>query len=153
MARSEAEVVASMVAALARDTGAGVVPKLTGPALAEASDLIDVIVAEGEDHRLAGACLSLMTFSTWRGTRGLYVVDLFVDEKARGQGIGLLLLKEAARRGWRLGARFIKLEVDIDNEDAAHFYGRLGFSKKETDRLFVLEAERLEHFIAAEQHE
>lgn len=140
-----------MVAALARDTGAGIMPRLTGPALAEAGDLIDVVVAETGDHRLAGACLSLMTFSTWRGARGLYVVDLFVDGGTRGQGIGLLLLKEAARRGWRRGARFIKLEVDNENAGAARFYGRQGFSRKEADRLFVLEAEALEQFIAGEQ--
>jgi len=150
MAEGEAGAVAAMVAALARDTGAALVPKLTAEALAQARDLVEVLVAETADQRLAGACLSLMTFSTWRGSRGLYVVDLFVAGEARGHGIGLLLLREAARRGWRRGARFVKLEVDIDNEGAARFYARQAFSRKETDRLFVLEAEALEQFIAEE---
>ena len=46
-------------------------------------DLVDVVVAEDDGH-LLGACLGLMTFSTWRGARGLYVVDLFVLPQARG---------------------------------------------------------------------
>lgn len=150
MADGEAPAVAAMVAALARDTGAGLVPKLTGEALADARDLIDVLVAETAGGELAGTCLSLMTFSTWRGSRGLYIVDLFVDGRARGQGTGLVLLREAARRGWRRGARFVKLEVDIDNEGAARFYGRQAFARKDNDRLFVLEAEALEQFISGE---
>jgi ribosomal protein S18 acetylase RimI-like enzyme len=123
-----------------------VVPKLTGERLAAARDLIDVVVAE-EDGRILGACLGLMTFSTWRGAPGLYVVDLFVQPEARGRNVGQALLRCAARRFAKRGAQFIKLEVDETNSGAERFYARLGFTKKTEDRLHVLEQDKLRKFI------
>lgn len=143
----EAEEVAEMVRGLARDVGSGVVPKITGEGLRQALDLIDAVVAE-EGDKLLGACLGLMTYSTWRGTKGLYVVDLFVSPQARGRYVGEMLLRESARRAAGKGATFIKLEVDETNAGAGRFYTRLGFAKKAEDRLHVLEQDRLAEFIS-----
>jgi len=146
MRASDAESVAEMVRGLARHVGADTVPKLTAGSLNGNRDLIDVIVAE-QGGRIVGACLSLMTFSTWRGAKGLYVVDLFVEPRARGGKIGQRLLKLSAARGVALGARFIKLEVDHTNEGAARFYEKLGFVRKDEDRIFALEPEMLKFFV------
>jgi len=142
----DAAQVAAMVRGLARDTGADIVPKLTPESLIGNSDLIDVTIAEDEKG-LLGACLTLLTYSTWRDAKGLYVVDLFVDARARNGGIGLKLLREAARRGRAKGARFIKLEVDRTNGGAERFYERLGFIRNDKDRLFVLEDEKVTAFL------
>jgi ribosomal protein S18 acetylase RimI-like enzyme len=147
MRPEEADVVAGMVRGLAEHIGTGFVPKLTGEKLSRARDLIDVVVAE-EDGRLIGACLGLMTFSTWRGAPGLYVVDLFVLPEARGRNVGLDLLRCSARRFAKRGAEFIKLEVDETNAGAERFYARLGFTKKTEDRLHVLEQDKLIKFIS-----
>ena len=146
MRAEEADQVAEMVRGLARHIGSDVVPKLTGETLRNAADLIDVVVAE-EGGRLLGACLGLMTFSTWRGAPGLYVVDLFVDPDARGRNVGLALLRASARRFARRGAKFIKLEVDETNTGAQRFYARLGFAKKAEDRLHILEQDGLDQLI------
>ena len=144
MQQSECAAVAAFVGRLAVDLGLDAVPGLDARALEEntfgASALIDVTVAEA-NGALCGACLALMTYSTWRAARGLYVVDLFVDGASRGNRIGERLLRAAAARGAARGARFIKLEVDHTNAAAARFYGRLGFARKDADRLFVLEEE------------
>jgi ribosomal protein S18 acetylase RimI-like enzyme len=147
MRKEEAAAVAAMVQSLARHIGTGVVPKLTGERLGAAHDLVDVVVAEDEG-RLLGACLGLMTFSTWRGAPGLYVVDLFVEPEARGRNVGQALLQASARRFARRGAQFIKLEVDETNTGAERFYARLGFTKKTEDRLHVLEQDKLKQFLA-----
>ena len=143
MRNDDAPHVVAMVHGLARDTGSDVIPKLTPESLVAHSDLIEVTIAE-ESGAILGACLTLLTYSTWRDAKGLYVVDLFIDGKARNRGIGLKLLREAARRGRAKGARFIKLEVYHTNEGAARFYERLGFVKSDKDRLFVLENENLD---------
>jgi GNAT superfamily N-acetyltransferase len=148
MRAGEAAAVAAMVHGLARDTGAGIVPKLTAERLTAAGDLIDTVVAE-ERGRLLGACLGLMTFSTWRGARGLYVVDLFVLPEARGRNIGQQLLRFSASRFAARGAQFIKLEVDEENQGAARFYSRLGFAKKTEDRLHILEHDDFTGFISS----
>ena len=142
MRKEEADQVADMVKHLARDIGAKTVPSLTGEALSGSRDLVDVMVAEDEG-RLVGACLSLMTFSTWRGVPGTYIVDLFVRDEARGRNVGELLLKASAVRAAARGARFIKLEVERTNLGAARFYERLGFAPKDDDRLFILEQDKL----------
>lgn len=142
MADADAPAVVAMVQGLARDTAPDVIPQLTPESLIDNDDLIQVTIAEDESGIL-GACLTLLTFSTWRGLKGLYVVDLFIDGKARNRGIGLKLLREAARRGRAKGARFIKLEVLTTNDGAARFYERLGFGRHDEDRLFILEDEKM----------
>jgi ribosomal protein S18 acetylase RimI-like enzyme len=146
MREEEAGEVVEMVRGLARDTGVALVPKLTAASLRDNRSLVEVLVAEAEG-RLLGACLTLLTFSTWRGARGLYVVDLFVDSAARNRKVGLRLLREAARRGHAKGARFIKLEIDHTNLGAERFYQRLGFRKKEEDRLLILEQNGLDELL------
>ena len=150
MRADEVDAVATMVQGLARDIGASVVPRLTGAVLSANRDLIDVEVAD-DGGRLIGACLTLMTFSTWRGARGAYVVDLFVESAVRGRNIGLLLLRHSAARAALRGATFIKLEVDRSNDGAARFYRRLGFAQKDEDRLFVLEHDKLEAFVKGKE--
>ena len=149
MRDSDAPQVVEMVRGLARDTGAGIVPLLTAENLIASRDLIDVTLAEDETG-LLGACLALLTYSTWRDAKGLYVVDLFVDPRARTGGVGLKLLREAARRGRAKGARFIKLEVDRTNLGAERFYERLGFVRNDKDRLFVLEDGKVTEFLNSE---
>ena len=147
MQDNETQAVADMVHGLARDLRLNVIPALTGRALLESLDLVNVVVAD-EQGKLLGACLSLMTFSTFRGSKGVYVVDLFVDAAARNRSIGEALLRETARRAKVRGAKFIKLEVDVTNTGGARFYERLGFKKKLEDRLFILEQDGLNNFIA-----
>jgi ribosomal protein S18 acetylase RimI-like enzyme len=149
MRAGEAEAVAGMVRGLAEHIGTDFVPALTGERLRAASGLIDVVVAD-EGGRLVGACLGLMTFSTWRGAPGLYVVDLFVLPEARGRNVGLDLLRCSARRFAGRGAQFIKLEVDETNTGAERFYARLGFNKKPEDRLHILEQDKFMHFVGGQ---
>ncbi len=149
MADHEAQGVADMVHGLARDLALGVVPNLTGAKLVEARELVNVVVAS-EQGKLLGACLYLMTYSTFRAAKGMYVVDLFIVATARNRNIGLALLKEASRIASHNGAKFIKLEVDHANEGGARFYERLGFKKKLEDRLFILEQDGLNKFITGE---
>lgn len=151
MRESEADEVALMVHAIAAHVGSDVVPRITGKALVEAARLVDTIVAE-EEGRLLGACLGLMTFSTWRACPGLYVVDLFVSPEARGRNVGRELLRFQARRFAERGARFIKLEVDEANTIAQSFYARLGFAKKAEDRLHILEQDTFKTFVSMGEH-
>ena len=149
MRPEEADAVAGMVHGLAVHIGTDFVPALTGEGLRAAADLIDVVVAD-DGGQLIGACLGLMTFSTWRGAPGLYVVDLFVLPEARGRNVGLDLLRASAQRFARRGARFIKLEVDETNTGAERFYARLGFGKKAEDRLHILEQDRFTEFVGGQ---
>ena len=138
MRDGQEEAVAAMVRQLPKDLGLDVGVKLTGEALRAAKGLVHVTVAE-DSGLLLGACLWLLTFSTWRNLKGMYVVDLYVMNHARGRKVGERLLRGAAREAQKLGAAFVKLEVDVSNGGAQRFYQRMGFTKKIDDQLHILE--------------
>lgn len=80
------------------------------------------------DEETCGAVAFAPCFSTYRGSPGLFVSDLWVSEGMRGQNLGQRLLAAAgrdARQRW--GASFLKLSVYHDNPRAQIFYLRLGF--------------------------
>ena len=66
------------------------------------------------------------SFSTWTGTPCLYLEDLFVQEAARGRGLGSVLVKELARITLERG--YMRLEWScLDwNEPSLKFYKSLG---------------------------
>ena len=77
-------------------------------------------------------------FSTWRGCRGVYLQDLYVDESLRGAAIGRRLLEAVIAKARTHDARYMRLAVHAANKDAMRFYRRLAFVEPE-DRMFVLE--------------
>jgi GNAT superfamily N-acetyltransferase len=56
------------------------------------------------DGRVVGMALWFLNFSTWRGTHGIYLEDLYVQPGHRGSGLGRELLRTLAdlcvQRGW-----------------------------------------------------
>ncbi|HEX6031257.1 MAG TPA: GNAT family N-acetyltransferase, partial [Tepidiformaceae bacterium] len=56
----------------------------------------------------------------------LVVVDLYVDEEARGRGLGRALMAGLAREALRLGARSLTGGVLDSNAKALAFYRSLG---------------------------
>lgn len=143
-AAADFDTIAGMVRRLARDTGADKIPKITGPALARDATgedpLLRLWVAE-EAGEAVGMLVGVLTFSTWRGTRGLYVCDLYVDGRLRGRKVGEALLASAARESAAEGLGFLKLEVAPENDGARRFYERLGFATTAGETLWTLECD------------
>jgi ribosomal protein S18 acetylase RimI-like enzyme len=106
---------------------------------------IAILVAE-DGAGLAGCLIHQDTFSTWRGANGVFVVDFFVREDRRGEGVGRSLIAEAARQGRSRGARFMRLDVERHNEAALRLYERLGF--REVDHSFQMLEEEEMHALA-----
>jgi ribosomal protein S18 acetylase RimI-like enzyme len=76
----------------------------------------------------AGLCLSFPIFSTWMGRPGVYIQDLYVEDRFRGRKIGEKLLRRVARDCRRDGGAYLRLSVDADNDGAKAFYERLGIA-------------------------
>jgi ribosomal protein S18 acetylase RimI-like enzyme len=87
-----------------------------------------------------------MTYSSWRGMKGIYVSDLFVLDHVRGRKIGEKLLRYTALEAQTRGAGFIKMEVDHQNDRAQRFYQRLGFAYKAEDQFYALEPDQFQIF-------
>ncbi|GLZ38446.1 GNAT family N-acetyltransferase [Actinokineospora sp. NBRC 105648] len=78
------------------------------------------------DGQVVGCALWFLNFSTWRGTHGIYLEDLFVSPAARGSGLGKALLLELAEECARRGYQRLEWSVLDWNEPAIGFYRSLG---------------------------
>lgn len=78
------------------------------------------------DNTAAGFALYFYAYSTWEGTRTLYLEDLFVYPQYRGQGAGLALMSHLARVAEQRGCTRFEWSVLNWNEPAISFYQRLG---------------------------
>lgn len=83
------------------------------------------LIAEIGDE-FAGLCLHFPIFSTWMGRPGVYVQDLYVEDRFRGRRIGERLLRRVAKECRSAGGVYLRLSVDTDNDTAKAFYERLG---------------------------
>ncbi len=78
------------------------------------------------DGEVVGMALWFLNFSTWRGTHGIYLEDLYVRPTRRGSGIGQMLLIELARECVARGYERLEWSVLDWNEPALGFYRSLG---------------------------
>jgi GNAT superfamily N-acetyltransferase len=148
----DCDTIARHVRQLARDVRVDILPKVTGDDLRRhgfgEKPLLILWVAERDSTVVASIAANFM-YSTWRGQAGIYVIDLYVEPEARSSRIGEKLLRALGKEAWDQGARFIRLDVDHNNEGAARFYERKGFKIHAADRYFGLEASDFENFLSA----
>jgi ribosomal protein S18 acetylase RimI-like enzyme len=94
-----------------------------------------------------GLVLYFYEFSTWRGCPGVYIQDLYVDGALRGSGLGRRLLAAVAARAARRHATYMRLSVDVGNDEGLGFYGRLGFTAP-NEQTLVLEGDHFSRLAA-----
>jgi ribosomal protein S18 acetylase RimI-like enzyme len=87
-----------------------------------------------------GLVLYFYEFSTWRGCPGVYIQDLYVDDDLRGMGLGRRLLAAVAARAAEQQATYMRLSVDLGNDEGLGFYGRLGFTAPNEQTLVLEDA-------------
>ena len=96
----------------------------------------------------AGFALYFHNFSTFLGRRGLYLEDLFVRPKYRGQGCGQALLTALARHAHDLGCGRFEWSVLDWNTSAQRFYEKLGATVLPDWRIVRLTGEPLARLAA-----
>ena len=76
----------------------------------------------------SGVCQLRYRLSVWTGTDDCWLEDLYVEDAARGAGLGRVLVTESFERAKARGCRRIELDVNEQNADALAFYRSLGFT-------------------------
>ena len=94
-----------------------------------------------------GFALYFEVYSTFRGRRGIFLEDLFVEPRYRGQGFGKALLASVARLAQERGGWLQWLVLDW-NQPAIEFYRRLGATRIEEWNSFRLQGEALTRLAA-----
>jgi GNAT superfamily N-acetyltransferase len=115
--------------------GLAVYEKLADKAIATPADIerdlfganpvIRVLIAEDESGPL-GFALFFRSYSTFLGRPGIYLEDLYVNEKDRGRGIGKALLSAVAQVAISENAGRLEWSVLDWNDPAIGFYKKLG---------------------------
>lgn len=88
-----------------------------------------------DDGVQAGYMILSYTFSAEVGGTVVLIEELFLDDNARGKGIGTKAL-EFVRNQYPNAARF-RLEVTQENEGAIRLYERMGFTMLEYRQMIV----------------
>lgn len=89
---------------------------------------IFAFVAESADpgRRIDGFALWFLNYSTWEGTHGIYLEDLYVRPERRGSGLGKALLTRLAQTAVERGYARVEWVVLKWNEPSIGFYKGLG---------------------------
>ncbi|MET8625058.1 GNAT family N-acetyltransferase [Kitasatospora sp. NPDC004669] len=88
--------------------------------------LFGLIAEDDGTGEPVGFAVWFLNFSTWRGTHGIYLEDLYVRPQARGGGHGKALLLELARIAVERGYARVEWSVLDWNQPSIDFYKSLG---------------------------
>ena len=112
----------------------------------------DSAVADGLvafDGELAiGYAIFYPNFATFRGQRGLYLEDIYVNDAYRGKGVGEAMLREIARLAAGRDYERIDFMVLDWNTPAVNFYKKLGAVRDEDERHFKFTDDAFQKLIA-----
>lgn len=104
---------------------------------------------DGQSREAIGFALFFHTFSTFLGQRGLWLEDLFVYPRFRGQGIGRALIVRLGEIARERGCGRFEWAVLDWNADAIAFYESLGATLMPEWRLARVTGTALVQFGAA----
>ncbi|MEH7225413.1 GNAT family N-acetyltransferase [Bacillus sp. JJ1566] len=88
-----------------------------------------VIFVVKDNQSYVGFTQLYPTFSSISMKRAWILNDLYVDSKARKQGVGELLLQKAKQYAIATGAKSLSLSTAPDNESAQRLYERNGYKR------------------------
>jgi GNAT superfamily N-acetyltransferase len=104
-------------------------------------------VAETEGE-VVGMALWFLNFSTWRGTHGIYLEDLYVQPQHRGGGLGKELLRTLAEVCVERGYARLEWSVLDWNTPSIEFYRAAGAVPMDEWTVFRLTDDALATFAA-----
>ena len=94
------------------------------------------LVVEQDDGLIAYATY-MKQYATWDAAEYIYMDCLFVQEFARGHGIGEHLVDKIREEGKKLGCHLIQWQTPDFNTRAMKFYKRIGATSKSKERFFL----------------
>ena len=106
-------------------------------------------VAQDRDGSVVGMALWFLNFSTWRGTHGIHLEDLYVQPERRGTGLGRELLRTLAAVCVERGYSRLEWSVLDWNSPSIEFYRAAGAVPMDGWSVFRLTDDALTRFAGA----
>jgi GNAT superfamily N-acetyltransferase len=120
--------------------------QLAGCLFGEAPALFGHVAEDG--GQVVGVALWFLNFSTWRGTHGIYLEDLYVQPGVRGRGLGRELLRTLAAVCVERGYSRLEWSVLDWNTPSIEFYRAAGAVPMDDWTVFRLTDDALTTFAA-----
>ena len=90
-----------------------------------------LLLGAHSEGRLVGYACLYWHFSSLEACESVLMNDLFVDESARGQGVGRTLIEAAAEVARERGVPFVEWSTAPDNRTAQRLYDSTGAERSE----------------------
>lgn len=94
-----------------------------------------LVAVAGE--KLIGYATFMVQYATWTASEYIYMDCLFVDEYARGNGLGEQLIDHIKQCGSDMGCSLIQWQTPDFNTRAMKFYKRIGATSLSKERFFL----------------
>jgi len=95
--------------------------------------------------QVVGFAIYFLTFSSFMARPGIWLDDLFVDESARGQGAGKVLLAHLAKLAEKRGYGRVEWVTAAHNAKGLAFYQRNGALVQDVVRVLRLDRPAISH--------
>jgi GNAT superfamily N-acetyltransferase len=92
---------------------------------------------------VVGCALWFLNYSTWKGSHGIYLEDLYVQPDYRGRGLGRALMGALAAESCRRGFSRLEWSVLDWNMTAIAFYQSLGATAQDEWTAFRMDGDAL----------
>jgi GNAT superfamily N-acetyltransferase len=107
-------------------------------------------LVESEEGEVAGLAVWFVNYSTWTGSHGVYIEDIFVRPQYRGRGYGRALFARLARECVTKGYPRVQWAVLDWNAPAIDFYRSLGAEALDEWTIYRLSGDALVQLATSE---
>lgn len=99
--------------------------KISVEQMREEQEHFKILVVENEENEIIGFVSTFIAWYSWIG-KSLYLDDLYVIEKYRGNGLGSKLMEKVFEMAKEQGCKKVKWQVSKWNKNAIEFYKSKG---------------------------
>jgi GNAT superfamily N-acetyltransferase len=132
--KNDTDILISFIQKLAAHEGRPETATITGHVLDSllygGCALADAYLAEDGSGAIAAFAITAKRFSSFRGTRMLYLEDMFVLPEYRKAGVGKRMMAFLAHQATRQGCERIEWSALANNDIALGFYDHLGAERE-----------------------
>lgn len=106
---------------------------------------VKALICEQKGHAI-GFAVYFYNYSTWLGTNGIYLEDLYVNKDKRGKGAGKAILKHLVKKAYDEGCGRVEWSCLDWNTPSREFYESIGAKSQDEWIGYRLQGDAIANF-------